>query len=179
MLYTIHHGEEGLGAPGCPRSDTCPRRKVAQRWPSDPSCEIDPHRSLVFFANRPFKFCYSNPPSILFCKKPALSTLPIATCPLPPRPPSRRLPAVTALHPLTLIRHGKGGLGAPGHCGRDTCPGERGSPTRSMDLAHTQQSAHSCPERGSPTRDMDLAHTQQSTNSHALQCTSVPALYAY
>ena len=26
---------------------------------------------------------------------------------------------------LTLIRHGKGGLRAPGRCGRDTCPGER------------------------------------------------------
>ena len=26
---------------------------------------------------------------------------------------------------LTLIRHGKGGLGAPGRCGRDTCPAER------------------------------------------------------
>ena len=35
---------------------------------------------------------------------------------------------VTGLLPentLTLIRHGKGGLGAPGRCGRDTCPGER------------------------------------------------------
>ena len=26
---------------------------------------------------------------------------------------------------LTLIRHGKRGMRAPGHCRRDTCPGER------------------------------------------------------
>ena len=99
MLYTTHHGEGGLGAPGCPQSDTCLRRKVAQRWPSNPSCEIVPHSSLVFSQIDPSSFVIRTRRPYFFCKKPALSTLPIATCPLPPRLPSRRLPAVTALHP--------------------------------------------------------------------------------
>ena len=29
------------------------------------------------------------------------------------------------MNTLTLIRHGKGGMRAPGRCDRDTCPGER------------------------------------------------------
>ena len=100
MLYTIHHGEEGLGAPGCPRSDTCPRRKVAQRWPSDPSCEIDPHRFLVFLANRPFKFCYSNPSSIFFLQKTRplhpihRNVPPSSPASIPPPPGSHRPPSV-------------------------------------------------------------------------------------
>ena len=100
MVYTIHHGEGGLGAPGCPRSDTCPRRKVAQRWPSDPSREIDPRRSLVFFANRPFKFCYSNLPFIFFCKKtrplhPIYRNVPPSSpASIPPPPGSHRPPSL-------------------------------------------------------------------------------------
>ena len=89
MLYTTHHGEGGLGAPGCPRSDTCVRRKVAQRWPSNPSCEIDPHRFLVFSQIDPSSFDIRTRRPYFFAKK------------KPPSPPSpsQRAPFLPGFHP--------------------------------------------------------------------------------
>ena len=128
MVYTIHHGEGGLGAPGCPRSDTCPWRKVAQRWPSDPLLEIDPRRFFVFFANRPFKFFYSNPPSIFFANYRPRATHPTAPFPatlLPPQPavhPPRPPPPPSLTITLTLASPAAAPLPSAPAAGRRPLP---------------------------------------------------------
>ena len=100
MLYTIHHGEGGLGAPDCSRSDTCPRRKVVQHWPSDLSREIDPCHFLVFSQIDPSSFVIRTRRPYFFLQKtrplhpPHRNVPPSSPASIPPPPGSHRPPSV-------------------------------------------------------------------------------------
>jgi len=81
---------------------------------------------------------------------------------------------------LTLICHGKGGLGAPGHCGRDTCLEERKPDARhGFDSYTTISPFVSWKEEARRGTCIDSVHTQQSVQFHALQCTSLPGNHQY